>query len=77
VDALGGMVSAAEGRLGASEPGLRDALANLRMTFADVAQDAGGGAPRVPPEPGPEAGPRSEDPGILRPPSGLWVPGQD
>ena len=76
VDALGGMLSAAEGRLGAAEPGLRDALAGLRMAFADVAQDAGGSAPRDPPETEP---PRAEpeDPGILRPPSGLWVPGQD
>ena len=78
VDALGGMLAATEGRLGAPEPSLREALANLRMAFADVAAhleatDAGGGAPRTPPEtePGPE------DSGILRPPSGLWVPGQD
>ncbi len=77
VDALGGMLSATEGRLGPAEPGLRDALAGLRMAFADMAQDAGGSAPRDPPgtEPPPQAEP--EDPGILRPPSGLWVPGQD
>jgi len=80
VDALGGMLSATEGRLGPAEPGLRDALAGLRMTFADMVahveahpEDAEGAAPRVPPETGPEA----EDSGILRPPSGLWVPGQD
>ena len=73
VDALGGMLSATDGRLGPAEPSLRDALANLRLTFADVAQDAGGSTPRVPPETEPEG----EDPGILRPPSGLWVPGQD
>jgi hypothetical protein len=73
VDAFGGMLSATEGRLGAAEPGLRDALASLRMAFADVAQDAGGGAPRTPPETEPEG----EDSGIMRPPSGLWVPGQD
>ena len=75
VDALGGMLSASEGRLGPAEPGLRDALAGLRMAFADMAQDAGGSAPRDPPETG--AGGEPEDPGILRPPSGLWVPGQD
>jgi Domain of unknown function (DUF1844) len=77
VDALGGMLSASEGRLGAAEPSLRDALAGLRMAFAEAAThaaDAGGSAPRVPPETEPEA---PEDPGILRPPSGLWVPGQD
>ena len=73
VDALGGMLSATEGRLGAPEPSLRDALANLRLAFADIAANAGGGAPPTPPATRPEA----EDPGILRPPSGLWVPGQD
>jgi hypothetical protein len=78
VDALGGMLSASEGRLGAAEPSLRDALASLRMAFADAAAhaaDAEGSAPRVPPET--EAQPPPEDSGILRPPSGLWVPGQD
>jgi Domain of unknown function (DUF1844) len=74
VDALGGMLSAAEGRLGPPEPSLRDALANLRLAFADVATTAGGGAPRTPPETEP---PPEDDSGILRPPSGLWVPGQD
>jgi len=73
VDALGGMLSATEGRLGAPEPSLRDALANLRLAFAEVAATAGGSAPRSPPQTEPEP----EDPGILRPPSGLWVPGQD
>ena len=75
VDALGGMLSATEGRLGAAEAGLRDALASLRMAFADVAQDVGGGAPHGPSESVPQ--PQPEDPSILRPPSGLWVPGQD
>lgn len=73
VDALGGMLSATEGRLGAPEPSLRDALANLRLAFAEVAATGGGSAPRTPPQTEPEP----EDPGILRPPSGLWVPGQD
>ena len=66
VDALGGMLSATEGRLGPPEPSLRDALANLRLAFADAAAH---------PDDAPE--PEPEDPGILRPPSGLWVPGQD
>ena len=77
VDALGGMLAATEGRLGAPEPSLREALANLRMAFADVAahlrqhpEDAGP-APAAQPEAPPE------DSGLLRPPSGLWVPGQD
>jgi hypothetical protein len=71
VDALGGMLSATEGRLGPAEPGLREALANLRMAFAEVAAhlDAHPGDEASAPEPG--------DAGILRPPSGLWVPGQD
>ena len=73
IDALGGLLSAIEGRLGAPEPSLRDALANLRLAFAEVAVTAEGAAPRTPPETEPEP----EDPGILRPPSGLWVPGED
>src|SRR5918911_1650702 len=74
LDALGGLLAATQGRLGAPEPSLRSALANLRLAFADVARqadlqpaDAGGSAPRTPPEPEPP----SEDSGILRPPSGL------
>jgi hypothetical protein len=76
VDALGGMLAATEGRLGAPEPSLREALANLRMAFADVAAHLDdhpgdeGLAPAAQPEP-------PEDSGLLRPPSGLWVPGQD
>lgn len=66
VDALGGLLSATEGRLGPPEAGLREALANLRMAYAEIA------AGPQEPEPQPE-----EDSGILRPPSGLWVPGQD
>jgi len=74
VDALGGLLAATEGRLGAPEPSLRNALANLRMAFAQVAahpeHPAGEESPPPPP-------PEPEDSGILRPPSGLWVPGQD
>jgi hypothetical protein len=76
LDALGGLLAATEGRLGPPEPSLREALANLRMAFADVAAHApeahpAGEASSPPPPPEPE------DSGILRPPSGLWVPGQD
>jgi len=74
IDAFGGLLAATEGRLGAPEPSLRQALADLRLAFAEVATTAGGSAPRTPPEPEP---PPEEDSGILRPPSGLWVPGQD
>ena len=75
VDALGGLLAATEGRLGAPEPSLRNALADLRMAFAEVAahaQDHPAGEESAPPPP-----PEPEDSGILRPPSGLWVPGQD
>jgi hypothetical protein len=71
VDALGGMLTATDGRLGAPEPSLRDALANLRLAFAEVAAHA------QEPQSQPEEPEDSEDSGILRPPSGLWVPGQD
>ena len=66
IDALGGLLSATEGSLGAPEASLREALANLRLAYADVTTHPDRG---VEPEP--------EDSGILRPPSGLWVPGQD
>jgi hypothetical protein len=71
LDALAGLLAATEGRLGAPEPSLRDALANLRLAYADIAAhpEAHAGDDTPPPEP--------EDTGILRPPSGLWVPGQD
>jgi len=69
IDALGGMLAAVEGRVGAAEPGLRDALARLRMTYVDVANYVqAGDAPAQAPQP--------EGPGIYRP-SGLWVPGRD
>jgi Domain of unknown function (DUF1844) len=75
IDALGGMLSATEGRLGAAEPGLRDALAQLRLAFAEVAAQAESGRPAGTPDLSPQ--PEPEDPDIIRPPSGLWVPGQD
>jgi hypothetical protein len=76
VDALGGMLAATDGRLGAPEPSLRDALASLRMAFAEVAAHLEAHPDDAPaPTAGPE--PEPEDSGILRPPSGLWVPGQD
>jgi Domain of unknown function (DUF1844) len=72
VDALGGMLAATEGRLGPPEASLRDALANLRMTFADVSAHL-----EAHPDGDPADADEPEDSGILRPPSGLWVPGQD
>ena len=71
IDALGGMLSATEGRVGAAEPNLRQALADLRLAFADVTAQAAAHPAADAPEPKPE------EPGIYRPPSGLWVPGQD
>ena len=58
--------------LGPAEPSLRDALANLRMAFADVSAHL-----EANPDAAPAAEPEPDDSGILRPPSGLWVPGQD
>ena len=75
VDALGGLLSATEGRLGAPEAGLRDALANLRMAFAEVAAHLEAHPEEAALEQEPAGQP--EDAGLLRPPSGLWVPGQD
>ena len=75
IDAIGGLLAATEGRLGGPEPALRQALADLRLAFAEVAaQPAAAGEPAGPPS---GAGPQPDDSGILRPPSGLWVPGQD
>ncbi len=70
IDALGGLLSATEGRLGPPEPSLRQALADLRLAFAEVAAHPESEAAASP-------APEPEDSGILRPPSGLWVPGQD
>jgi hypothetical protein len=79
IDALGGMLVAVEGRVGAAEPGLRDALARLRMTYVEVAAQvqAGQAGPKAeqPEAPGPQPQ-QPEGPGIYRP-SGLWVPGRD
>ena len=72
VDALGGMLTAADGRLGPPEPSLRDALASLRMAFAEVAAHLEAHPDDAP---APAPGPEPEDPGHLRPPSGLGVPG--
>jgi Domain of unknown function (DUF1844) len=79
IDALGGMLAGVEGRVGAAEPGLRDALARLRMTYVEVAArvQAGPAGPtkaEEPAAPGPQQQP--EGPGVYRP-SGLWVPGRD
>jgi hypothetical protein len=81
IDALGGMLAAVEGRVGATEPGLRDALARLRMTYVEVAAQvqAGQAGPKAEgpaAEPAPPPGSKQEGPGIYRP-SGLWVPGRD
>ena len=74
IDALGGMLAAVEGRVGAAEPGLRDALARLRMTYVEVANLVQAGD--APAGEGPEQASQPEGPGIYRP-SGLWVPGSD
>jgi hypothetical protein len=52
---------------------VRNALSQLQMLYAKAAGESGGGAP--PPAGGgaPAGGP---EPGIQKPPSGLWTPGQ-
>ena len=75
VDALGGLLLATEGRLGAAEAGLRDARPTGRWADAVMAARGGGSPPPTPPETEPQRGPEESE--ILRPPSGLWVPGQD
>lgn len=79
VDALGGLLGAVQGRLGAVETELRDALAQVRMAYVSATEhaeparhadaDAAGAAAGARPEP--------EEPRIVQPPSGLWVPGMD
>jgi hypothetical protein len=81
IDALGGLLAAVEGRVGAAEPGLRDALARLRMTYVEVAAQvqagqAGPAGPKAEEPAAPGAQQQPEGPGIYRP-SGLWVPGRD
>jgi hypothetical protein len=55
IDALGGMLDSVKGRLGRVEPELRDALAQVRMAYVDVARHAADahepGAPRPEGEP--------------------------
>ncbi len=62
IDAFGGLLQATEGRLGAYEPELRQALASLRLSFAEVTREV-------------ESQEAAES-GLHRPPSGLWVPGE-
>jgi len=80
IDALGGMLQAVQGRVGAAEPGLREALASLRMAYADVAAHLQAGhRQEAPAEPAGPPQPQAEGPGgpgIYRP-SGLWVPGRE
>jgi hypothetical protein len=83
IDALGGMLAAVEGRVGAAEPGLRDALSRLRMAYVDVAAHEQAGHPAGEAASGPAkptqpqaTPPPQEGPGVYRP-SGLWVPGRD
>ena len=78
IDALGGLLQATEGRLGPHEQELRQALADLRLSFA-----AEVGKEQAPGQPSPQAGDerqerqeRQEGSRLHRPPSGLWVPGQ-
>jgi hypothetical protein len=82
IDALGGLLGAVRGRLGADESTLQEGLAALRMTYASVSGQRGPAAAGPGPQPpGPARPPREEEPPTQEPrlhrPSGLWVPGQD
>jgi hypothetical protein len=75
INAFGGLVQAVRGHLGDSEDELQQALAGLRMTYAQVS----GGAGQPGPAPGAEGGqppPAPQEPRLHRP-GGLWVPGED
>jgi uncharacterized protein DUF1844 len=74
IDALGGMLDGAAGRLGMPERELREGLAQARMAYVSVASHAGGGH-RPAPAQSPDAEPPADEPSAR--PSGLWVPGQD
>src|SRR5262245_22857344 len=87
IDALGGMLDGVQGRLGRVEVELRDALAQVRMAYVDVARHAEaahgpgatpeGDAEPAPARPAAEPEPRPEtDEQPRSRPSGLWVPGQ-
>ena len=45
IDAMGQLVDGLSGRLGEAEATLKDALAQLRMAFVQVSEQAAGGAP--------------------------------
>jgi hypothetical protein len=80
IDALKGLLDAVQGRLGAGEAQLRDALADLQLTYAELAGRAPGAAAAGAQPGGQPGAPPAADPGPaqgLRRPSGLWVPGQD
>jgi hypothetical protein len=75
IDAFGGLLQATEGQLGAYEPELRQALASLRLSYAELVRQ--GQEPGQGPPSGAEGGEGGqEEPRLHRPPSGLWVPGQ-
>lgn len=83
IDALAGVLESTTGRIGPVEPQLRQALAQLRLSYVN----ASGGSPaepaasqssptRLPPgQPTQQPG-AQQQPDISRPRSGLWVPGQ-
>ncbi len=47
IDALGGMLEGVSGRLGDDEPTLRDALAQLRLAFVQLAAPSAGEEPDI------------------------------
>jgi hypothetical protein len=78
IDAFAGLIEGVRGRLGEGEDQLEQALASLRMTYAQVSAGAVPAAGGPAPGPGPaRPAPDEEESRLHRPPSGLWVPGQD
>ncbi|HEV8651817.1 MAG TPA: hypothetical protein VG276_21070 [Actinomycetes bacterium] len=64
IDALAGMLDGVQGRLGAVEPELRRALADLQLGYAEVVRHSGGHAGAGASRPGPrDAGPGGTGPG--------------
>ena len=79
IDAFGGLIGAVRGHLGQDEGRLHEALADLRMTYAQASSASAGPAPAerpTPAQPAQPAQPARDEPNVHRP-SGLWVPGQD
>jgi hypothetical protein len=75
IDALGGMLEATRGRLGAVEQELHQGLASARMAYVQISEHEQAEGHGTPPPAGQAQG--QPDTGLSRPPGGLWVPGME